>query len=128
MKVNKFIIQVIVSALAFFAAITILNGRGIEPQGDNIWLNILVLGLIFGVINSVLRPILTVLGCPLIILTLGVGLLLINTLLFALTGWIGLQFGFGYTVDGFWPAFWGAIIVSLVSMFLSGLFRSDRRD
>ena len=128
MKISRFLIQVVVNAVAFFAAITILNGQGIDPEGESIWLNYLVLGLIFGVINAVLRPILTVLGCPFIILTLGLGILLINTLMFYLTGLIGQQFGFGFTVDGFWPAFLGALIVSLISTFFSWLFRNEMKD
>jgi putative membrane protein len=128
MKLPRFLIQVAVNAVAFYVAITILSGNGIEPRGENIWLNYLVLGIIFGVVNAILRPILTLLGCPLIILSLGLGILLINTLLFYLTGWLGLQFGFGFTVAGFWPAFWGALIVSVVGMFFNWLFRSEMKD
>lgn len=128
MKIPRFFIQVVVNAVAFFVAITILNGQGIDPEGESIWLNFLVLGLIFGVINAVLRPILTVLGCPFIILTLGLGILLINTLMFYLTGLIGQQFGFGFTVDGFLPAFLGALIVSVIGMFFNWLLRDQMKD
>lgn len=128
MKITKFFIQIAVNAVAFFVAITVLNGQGINPMGREIWLNYLVLGLIFGVINAVVRPIIMTLGCPLIILTLGLGVLLVNTLLFYLTGWIGLQFGFGFTVDGFWPAFWGALIVSVIGIFFNTLFKNEMKD
>jgi putative membrane protein len=68
------------------------------------------------------------LTCPLIILTLGLGTLLINTLMFWLAGELGKSFGFGFTVDGFWPAFWGAIVVSLVSVVLSSVLGVQKRD
>ena len=99
---------------------------GIDPQTSN-WLSFLWLALIFGLINALVKPLLTVLTCPLIILTLGLGTLLINTLLFYLAGLIGTRFGVGFTVDGFLPAFLGALIVSVVSFFLSALIGSERR-
>lgn len=125
---KKFFIELAINAFAFFIAVTALAGRGINPQGENIWLNYLVLALIFAVINAILRPILTVLGCPVIILTLGLGVLVINTLLFYLTGLIGTRFGSGFTVDGFWPAFLGALIVSLIGMVLHWLLRDTLND
>lgn len=128
MNLKKFVIQLAINAFAFFVAISILNGNGIDPMGDNVWVNYLLLALIFGVINAVLRPILVVLSCPVIILTLGLGMLLINTLLFYLTGLIGTRFGFGFEVDGFLPAFLGALIISLIGMFLNGLLRNEMKD
>ena len=128
MNLKKFVIQLAINAFAFFVAISILNGNGIDPMGDNVWVNYLLLALIFGVINAVLRPILVVLSCPVIILTLGLGMLLINTLLFWLTGQIGTRFGFGFEVDGFLPAFLGALIISLIGMFLNGLLRNEMKD
>lgn len=128
MNLKKFVIQLAINAFAFFVAISILNGNGINPMGENVWLNYLLLALIFGVINAVLRPILVVLSCPVIILTLGLGMLLINTLLFWLTGQIGTRFGFGFEVDGFLPAFLGALIISLIGMFFNGLLRNEMKD
>jgi putative membrane protein len=66
-----------------------------------------------------------VMSCPLIILTLGLGTLLINTLMFMLAGWIGTQFGVGFEVNGFWGAFLGALITGVVSFVLSQLFRYE---
>ena len=111
---KKLIIRLLINALSLYAAIALLNNSGITPQTDN-WISFIWLALIFGLINAVLKPILTVAGCPFIILTLGLGSLLINTLLFYIAGQIGTRFGVGFTVDGFWPAFWGALIVSVVS-------------
>jgi putative membrane protein len=130
MNLKKFFIHLLINAFGFFVAISILRGNGIEPQGSQsmVWLNYLVLALIFGVVNAILRPILTVLGCPVIILTLGIGFLLINTLLFYLTGLIGTRFGYGFSVDGFLPAFLGALIVSVVGMLLTWVLRGYMRD
>jgi putative membrane protein len=71
---------------------------------------------------------LSILGCPFIILTLGLGVLLINTLMFYLTGLIGTRFGFGFVVDGFWPAFLGALIVSLIGVGMHWLLRDELKD
>lgn len=120
---QKFLLRLIVNGFAFYLAVRFLNGNGINPVGLE-WWGYLVLALIFGVVNAILRPILTLVGCPLIILSLGLGMLLINTLLFYLTGWIGTQLGIGFTVDGFLPAFLGAVIVSVVSFFM-GFFVHD---
>ena len=128
MNIKKFVIQLLINAFAFFVAITLLRGQGIDLQGGNIWLNYLSLALIFGIINAILRPILSVLGCPVIILTLGLGVLLINTLMFYLTGRIGTRFGVGFTVDGFLPAFYGALIVSVIGIFGSMIFHRELKD
>lgn len=124
---KKFLIQLLINAFAFFVAITLLNGQGIDPQGNAV-ADYLILAFIFGVINAILRPILTVLGCPVIILTLGLGILLINTLLFYLTGWIGTRFGVGFIVHGFVPAFLGALIVSVIGIFFHWMLRSELKD
>ena len=121
---KKLIIRLLINALSLYAAIALLNHSGITPQSDN-WISFIWLALIFGLINAVLKPILTVAGCPFLILTLGLGSLLINTLLFYIAGQIGTHFGVGFTVAGFWPAFWGALIVSVVSFFLSMIFKDD---
>jgi putative membrane protein len=123
---QKFIIRWLINTAGMYAAIYLLSGNGITPQSEN-WLSFLWLALIFGLINAILKPILVVAGCPFLILTLGLGMLLINTLLFYLAGLIGLNFGVGFTVDGFWPAFLGAVIVSIVGFVLGILFKDERR-
>ena len=121
---RKLIIRLAINAVALYIAVLLLNGNGIHAQSSN-WLSILFLAIIFGLVNALIRPLLIVLSCPLIILTLGLGTILINTALFYLTGLIGTRFGIGFTVDGFWPALIGAIIVSLVSFVLSLIFKDE---
>ncbi len=124
---TRIILRWAINAIAIWAAISLLQGRGLELTRTG-WLPILGLALIFGLINALVRPVIELLTCPLIILTLGLGTLLINTLLFWLTGLIGSQFGIGFIVTGFWPAFWGALIVSIVSMALTMLLRDELKD
>src|SRR5512140_1029368 len=93
----KFVIRLLVNAVALYAAVALLNGHGLSME-DTSWLNFIWLALIFGIVNTVLKPILKIVGCPILILTLGLGTLLINMLLFYLTAWIGQQFGVGFQV------------------------------
>jgi putative membrane protein len=120
----KFFLRLIINAVGLYVAVILLQDHGINPQSTN-WLSFVWLAIIFGLVNAVLRPILKFLTCPLIILTLGLGTLLINTALFYLAGAIGTQFQVGFTVDGFWPAFLGALIVSVVSIVLSLVFKEE---
>ena len=124
---TRMLLRWAINTIAIWAAISLLRGHGLELSRTG-WLPILGLALIFGLINALLRPLIELLTCPLIILTLGLGTLLINTLLFWLTGLIGRQFGIGFTVTGFWPAFLGALIVSIVSMALTMLLRDELRN
>jgi putative membrane protein len=119
---TKLILRWAINAFALWVAINYVPGIHAD-QAD--WLPIIGLALIFGLINALLRPLIVLLTCPLIILTLGLGTLLINTLLFWLAGLIGSEFGIGFTVDGFWPAFLGALVVSVISTVLTLLLKDD---
>jgi putative membrane protein len=126
----KLLLRLAINAVALWIVINgipgVFNGvPGIAGPRD--FGSILALAFIFGLVNALVRPLITFLTCPLIILTLGLGTLLINTLMFWLAGQVGQWFGVGFTVDGFWPAFFGALIVSLVSIVLS-VFIPDDRD
>lgn len=122
---NKFLIRIIINGFALYAAVALVSG--IQPQNPNpisyVWL-----ALIFGVLNALLKPILKFLTCPFILLTLGLFTLIINTGLFYLTGWIGQQFAVGFTITNFWAALLGALIVSIVSMFLEVIFKDELKD
>ncbi len=74
-------------------------------------LQLLLVAAVFGIVNSLLRPLLTVLTCPLIVLTLGIFTLVINALMLLVTGWLSTRWDLGFTVSGFWPAFWGGLVV-----------------
>ena len=91
---------------------------GIHSDG---WLPAVEAAIVLGIANAIIRPILMVLSCPLIILTLGIGTLFINALIF----YYGLRWIPGFTVPGFWPAFWGALVVTIISWILSLIIRES---
>jgi putative membrane protein len=118
---TKFILRWVINAVALFLAVYLVPG--VNLQGN--WTSIIWLALIFGLINAFLRPLLKLLTCPLIFLTLGLFTLLINTFLFWLTSQVGQAFGIGFTVAGFWPAFLGGLVVTVVSVVLSLILKDE---
>jgi putative membrane protein len=118
---NKFLLRWVINCLAIFAAVNIVPG--IEWTND--WISILVLGLILTFVNAIVRPLAKFVGCLPIILTLGLFTLVINAFLFWLTGQIGLAFNMGFTVDSFWPALLGSLVVSAVSLVLGMILRDE---
>ena len=114
----KLLVRWAINAVAIWIAFEIVPG--ITPVGSGSpAITIIVVAFIFGLLNATIRPILKFLTCPLLILTLGLGTLLINALMFWLTGAIGAALNFGFLVDGFWAAFLGALVVSIVSIMLN---------
>jgi len=99
---------------------------GIYADGG--WPVLVFMALIFGLVNALIRPILKFLTCPLIMLTLGLFTLVINALMLQLASWLGRQFGLGFYVAGFWPAFWGALVISVVSFVLTMLIGDEGED
>ena len=89
---------------------------GFEIDG---WPSLLAAAAIFGVVNALIRPVAQLLGCPLTCLTLGLFALVINTAMLALTAWVAGLLGLDVEIDGFWAAFLGALLVSVVSWALS---------
>ena len=118
---TKFIIRWLINAAGLYAAVWIIPG--IDYFGG--WVGIFVLALIFGLLNALVRPLLKFLTCPLIILTLGLFTLVINTLMLMLTSAVGQSFGLGLTVDGFWSALLGSLVMSVVSIVMSVIFRDE---
>ncbi|MEZ0396590.1 MAG: phage holin family protein [Anaerolineales bacterium] len=120
----RLILRWAINAAALYAAVALLPHH-ILYQGN--WVDILWLALIFGLVNAILKPPAKALSCLLIILTLGLFTLVINTLLFALTGWIGAQFGVGFELapPWFWSAFLGSLVTTLVSVVLSYFLKSE---
>ena len=90
----------------------------------------LVMAIVFTLVNALLKPILKLLTCPLILLTLGLFSLIINTLLFWLTGTLGslIGSGFGFQIETFWAALLGALLVSIVNAGLTLVFREELRS
>lgn len=119
---KHFLLRVLINAGALYLAIWLLRPH-IIMQNDA-WYAYIVLGLIFGLVNVLIKPVVMFASCPLIILSLGLGTLVVNTLLFLLTGWLGTVVNFGFVIpeNGFLYAFLGALIVSFVSFIGTRIF------
>jgi putative membrane protein len=111
-----FILRIVVYTLALLVAAHVVPGIRLDGLASA-----LVAGLLLGLVNAIVRPILVVLTFPITLLTLGLFLLVLN----AFCLWLVSVFVPGFNVAGFWPAFWGALIVSVVSWILTALI-SDR--
>ncbi|SDP55526.1 putative membrane protein [Actinopolyspora xinjiangensis] len=122
------VVHILITAVAVWLT-TALPGITLGDQGAGTEgvaaqaLTLLVVAVVFGVVNAVLKPVAKTLGCLLYVLTLGLFGLVVNALLFWLTGWIAGRLELPFHVDGFWAAFWGAIIVTVVSSVLHGIVR-----
>ncbi|GIH92349.1 phage holin family protein [Planobispora siamensis] len=115
----KIIVKILIVAAALWAATQLVDG--ITVEGGTTTQNILTLlaaALIFGLVNAVLKPIIKTVGCAFYILTLGLFALIVNAGLLLLTSWIAEQLDLPFHVDGFWAAFWGALIVGVISWLL----------
>jgi putative membrane protein len=100
---------------------------GIHAE-KNSWTLFAVMAIILGLVNVIVRPLLKLLSCPLVILTLGLFLLVINGITLWLASYIAVNwFHVGFYVRDFWAAFWGALVVSIVSMALTAIVREERR-
>jgi putative membrane protein len=99
---------------------------GIRVEG-NAWIAVAVMSSIHSLVNAFIKPFLTLLSCGCIVLTLGLFLLVVNALTILLSAAIANAVGIGFHVDGFWPAFWAGIVVSIVSFFLNQFVTDERR-
>jgi putative membrane protein len=118
-----FLVRLLVNAAALWVATRIVPGVTFDGGP----LPMLGVALVFGMLNASLRPLAKILTFPLIIVTLGIFALVINGLMLWLTSSLSSTLGFGFHVSGFWAAFWGALVVSLVSLVLSLLIRDPSR-
>lgn len=121
------LLRLLVNAVALLVAAWLMPGiylsaaKGTATPHD--WLTLVIVALIFGVVNVVIRPIVLLLTLPLTIITLGLFTFVVNALMLILTSWIAEGMGLGFRVNGFWAAFLGALIISVVSFVLSRLVR-----
>jgi putative membrane protein len=124
----RFLIRLLVTAVALWVATLVVSGITVSGRGTAAnALTLLVVALIFGLVNAVLKPIVKIFGCVFYVLTLGLIAFVVNALLFLLTSWIADQLNLPFHVSGFWSAFWGAIIVGVVSWAIM-LVIPDRRS
>jgi putative membrane protein len=120
---KKFVIWVVINAIGLGVAVWLVNGitlAGATSNGQKIE-TLLVVGLIFGLITRVVRPIVNLLALPLIILSLGLALFVTNALMLLLTSKVSGNLGLHFHVDGFWTAVWGGIVISVASMIATAV-------
>lgn len=111
------ILRIMINALAIAAAVKVVDG--ISFSGE--WWKMIIVGAMFGIVNSFLKPLVTFFTLPLIILTFGLFTLIVNTLMLLITVSLSKPLDLGLQIGGFWPALKGAVIISIVSMVLSWL-------
>ncbi len=120
------LVRVLANACGLAAAAWVFTGiRVTESSAVNRVVVLVVVALLFGVVNEIVRPIVAFLSFPLYLLTLGLMFFLVNALMLLLTGWLAGRLGVGFHVNGFWTAVFGSIVVSLVS-WLVGLLLPRR--
>jgi putative membrane protein len=115
-----FLIRTLVTAIALWIATAAVGGiylTGRDALHDAVTL--IVVAVIFGLVNAILKPLIKIFGCLFYILTLGLFALVVNGLLFLLVGWLSHVLHVPFHVNGFWSGFWGAIIVSVVSWIIN---------
>jgi putative membrane protein len=124
----KLVLHILVVAGALGVAHLAISG--IELQGGSGWSKagtLIIVALIFGIVNAVLKPIVKTVGCGLYLLTFGLIGLVVNGLLLWLCSWVAGKLSLPFHITGFWPAFWGAIIVGVVSWLLGLVLETGRK-
>jgi putative membrane protein len=113
---THFILRGLIAALGVWLATEWVNGISVSTA-----LTLILAGLLLGLVNALVRPVVVLLTLPFTLLTLGLFLLVVNAAM------LGLVAAFlpGFSISGFWPAFWAAIVVSIVSWIGSVLFKKD---
>lgn len=120
-----FAVKTVINGIALWIAAWLVPGItfGRNPDGWAIFRTVIVVALIFGIINAFVRPVAKILSLPLIILTLGLFVFIVNALMLQLTSWVAGQFNLAFHVDHFfWDAVIGSLVITFVSMIL-GFFR-----
>jgi putative membrane protein len=114
LDVPSLVVRFLVNVAALWLAQLIIPGFDIETTGS------LIFGaIIFGVLNAVIKPVISLLSCPLTLLTLGLFTLVINAIMLGLTAWVAGWFDLEFEVDGILAALFGALVISIISTLLS---------
>jgi putative membrane protein len=121
--VDTLLIRWAINAVALWIAVLVVPG--IDAADDPVTLA--ATAVVFGLVNTLIRPILKLLTCPLILITLGLFTLVVNAAMLWLTGWIAGRLDLGFSVDGFLAALIGALVISVVSLLLSMVMTGERQ-
>ena len=128
----RFLSWLVTTALALAVATLLIDGIYFEgpvhgqEELEHKLVPLLLVALILGVITSFVKPILTILSIPFIIVTLGLFLLVINAALLRLTGWLADELDIGFTVTGWWPAIGGAVVITLTTWVVDGVLGDSK--
>ncbi|GAA2621819.1 phage holin family protein [Actinomadura fulvescens] len=122
----RILLKIAITAAALWVATALIDGISLTGDtGPRRAATLVGVAVIFGLINAVIKPIVKTLGCALYVLTLGLIGLVVNALLLLLTSELAERLELPFHVDGFWPAFWGAIVVGVVGWILNLLLNDD---
>ena len=122
----RFLVWLASTTAALALATWLLDGLSIEGDTwqEQIW-PLLGVALIMGVIGAIVKPVVTLLSLPFVILTLGLFLLVINAWMLMLVGWVAGKLDLGFEVDGFWAALLGSLVITLTTSFFDAVLRDD---
>ncbi|GAA0295447.1 phage holin family protein [Streptomyces polychromogenes] len=118
---TNFVVKTLANAGALAVAIWLLSGITLD-DGSSLGrrtLTLILVALVFGLVNLIVKPVVKLLSIPLFILTLGLFTLVVNALMLLLTSWVAKQLELSFHVDGFWTAVLGGLIISVVSWALN---------
>ena len=122
----KLLMRWLISAVSLYVAVLIVPGISVEGTA---WIAFTVMALVLGLVNAIVRPILKLLSCGFIIITLGLFVFVINAASFMIASNIAQNwFGIGFYVDSFGAALLGSIIVSVVSVILSSILIDEKQN
>ncbi len=122
----KLLLRWLITAVSLYVAVLIVPGITVE---GNAWIAFTIVALVLGLVNAIVRPVLKLLSCGLIILTLGLFVFVINAGTFMLASWIAQHWlHIGFYVESFWAALLGSVIVSFVSIVLSSILIEDKEE
>jgi len=120
--VQNFVIRVLINAVALWVAAFLIDGIafGDDAEWTKKVVTVILVALVFGLVNAVIRPIAKVLSFPFIVLTLGLFTFVVNAFMLQITEWIAKPLGLAFTIDHFfWDAVLGAVVITVVSWLLS---------
>jgi putative membrane protein len=118
----RLIVRILAGAVALAVAAALIDGISVGPGTTSERLvTLLLVAVIFGLVNAIIRPIVRLISLPLFVITLGLFTFVVNALMLLLTAWIGDQFDLAFEVDGFWSALLGALVISVVTFALNVL-------
>ncbi|MEU9026102.1 phage holin family protein [Streptomyces sp. NPDC048383] len=114
---TNFVVKTVANAAALAVAIWLLSGITLDDGSSTgrRTLTLILVALVFGLVNFLVKPVVKLLSFPLFVLTLGLFTLVVNALMLLLTSWLAQQFDLSFHVDGFWTAVLGGLIISVVS-------------